>query len=365
LDGFDSDWISINTAEQRQYTYTNLPYGGPYYFTIQARSADGEWSEPVRSGAIRLDYPFYLTWWFLAVVILMIALLGYWINGYFNQSRINVLLQQKIDEKMAEVEEANQRVLIQNRQLKQEISERKRIEEERELFVRELENKNKELERYTYTISHDLKSPIITIKGYLGLLSDYAKQSDLENIVANIPVIAKAADTMFQLLDDLISITKIEKTEQQLSEFAMYDVLDETKELLASRLKEEEVEITVSSELPVIIADKKRLIEVMKNLLDNAIKYRNKNKRLKISITCLENGQHHLFAVSDNGLGIDMKYKDKIFGIFERLNQAIDGTGIGLAIVKSIIESHKGSVWVESDGPGKGSTFYFTIPRSV
>ncbi|MCB0280344.1 MAG: GHKL domain-containing protein, partial [Calditrichaeota bacterium] len=362
LAGFDANWKVILNAKQNSITYTNLPYGGPYTFMIQARSDDGEWSNELSSQPFYIRYPFYLTWWFMALLVLLIALIGYWINSYLNHARNNRYLQQRIDEKMSEIAAFNDQIIHQNTLLKREITDREKAEAEREQFVKELKEKNKELERYTYTVSHDLKSPLITIKGYIGLLKDYAKLGDIEKMTENVSTISSAADTMYQLLDDLVSITKIEKIESQFSEFNMIDVVNHVIDTLGPRLAEKKIKVEIADRMPVIFADKSRMVEVVKNLVDNAIKYSKTHKKNRIRINYQIDGEKHRFSVADNGIGIDMQYKDKIFGIFERLNLSIDGTGIGLAIVKSIIERHNGRVWVESDGPDKGSTFYFTLP---
>ncbi len=136
----------------------------------------------------------------------------------------------------------------------------------------------------------------------------------------------------------------------------------EAVELVAGAIAERGIAVEVSSELPVVSCDRPRMVEVFQNLIENAAKFMGEEPRPRIEIGA-RHGAEPVIYVRDNGIGIDEKYHDKIFGLFERLDLAIDGTGVGLALVKRIVEVHGGRIWVESEGLGKGSTFCFTAPE--
>ncbi|MCK9279882.1 MAG: PAS domain S-box protein [Melioribacteraceae bacterium] len=232
---------------------------------------------------------------------------------------------------------------------------------ERLSIVKELENKNAELERFTYTVSHDLKSPVITIKGFLGMLKDDATSGNIERLESDIKRISNAADKMQNLLEDLLQLSRIGRLTNPAVEFSLTTISEEVIELLQGNFGSLSNSVNIEPNMPLILADKTRISEVIQNLIENAIKYRNSNIPLKIDIGSISKEDEIVYFVKDNGIGIKKEYLDKIFGLFEKLNPASDGTGIGLALVKRIVELHGGRIWVESDGLDNGSTFYFTI----
>jgi signal transduction histidine kinase len=226
----------------------------------------------------------------------------------------------------------------------------------------ELESKNAELERFTYTVSHDLKSPLITIKGFLGLLEKEAAGGNVDQMKKDISRIAAAADTMQELLDELLELSRIGRLINTPEEVPFKDLVDDAKRLVEGRLIEKNVRLEIESDLPVIFGDRNRLREILENLLDNSAKNMGEQSRPCIKVGSRPDGKEIVFYVQDNGIGIDPEYHDQVFGLFDKLDQSIEGTGVGLAIVKRIVEVHKGRIWVESEGEGKGTTFCFTIP---
>ncbi len=226
----------------------------------------------------------------------------------------------------------------------------------------ELETKNAELERFTYTVSHDLKSPLITIKGFLGVLANDAANGDIDNMKKDISRISAAADKMQRLLEELLELSRIGRLINAPEEIPFKDLVDDAKESIAGRLLKKNVKLDVESNLPVIFGDRTRLREVLENLIDNAAKYMGDQSQPWIKIGVKPDIKNTVFYVKDNGIGIDLKYHDKVFSIFDKLNPSTEGTGVGLAIVKRIVEVHGGSIWVESEGDGKGTAFCFTVP---
>lgn len=242
-----------------------------------------------------------------------------------------------------------------------DIRERKRAEAEREALIAELEAKNAELERFTYTVSHDLKAPLVTITGFLGFLEQDAVKGNLERLRGDIQRIGEAANTMQQLLNELLELSRIGRLMNSPQKVAFESLVQDALARVAGPIAERDVRIRVMPLLPRVYGDRMRLVEVIQNLLDNAVKFLGEQPQPQIDIGVTIRNDEIIFYVADNGIGIEPQYHNKIFGLFERLDPAVEGTGVGLALVKRIIEAHGGRIWVESEG-GKGATFYFTLP---
>jgi len=245
-----------------------------------------------------------------------------------------------------------------------DVTERKQHEKEREQLILLLEQKNSELERFTYTVSHDLKSPLITIKGFIGILQEDMQANDTPRIEEDIQRINSAADKMKVLLDNLLELSRIGRVQSTPTQNSINQLVEESIELLDGRLKEKNFQLIVQPDMPYLFGDHDRLQEVFQNLLENSIKYSAIEKTPIIQISASKNDQFVICKVKDNGIGIDSKYHQKIFGLFEKLNPRTEGTGVGLALVKRIIELHGGQIWVESQGLNQGSTFIFQLPNS-
>ncbi len=245
-----------------------------------------------------------------------------------------------------------------------DITDRKHAEDERETLIAELEDKNIELERFAYTVSHDLKSPLITIKGFLGILEEDAAKGDGERMKADITRIANAADQMKALLDDLLELSRIGRFVGIAGEFSMTDLAHQAVELHSVKIAEGALQVAVSPDLPVVSGDRSRLLQIVQNLLDNAVKFMGDQPNPQVEIGVRQDGKETVCYVRDNGVGIDPRHHEKVFGLFNKLDQKTQGTGVGLAIVKQIVQVHGGRIWVESEGAGRGSTFCFTLPTS-
>jgi PAS domain S-box-containing protein len=243
-----------------------------------------------------------------------------------------------------------------------DITERREAEERQSALLRELEAKNAELERFAYTVSHDLKSPLITIQGFSGLIEQSAARGEFARMHADIGRIRAAADKMQALLDDLLDLSRIGRLVHPPQRVSLAELAREVVELIAPDPGSAGICIDIAPDLPVIVGDRPRLFEILQNLVDNAIKFTADERQPRIEIGAREEAGETVCYVRDNGIGIDPRYHAKVFGLFERLDQGTEGTGIGLAIVKRIIELHGGRVWVESEGQGRGSTFFFALP---
>jgi PAS domain S-box-containing protein len=247
-----------------------------------------------------------------------------------------------------------------------DVSLQKWIQGERDQLITELELKNAELERFTYTVSHDLKSPLITIKGFLGFLKADAQSGNIKRLESDIQRISDAADKMQLLLNDLLELSRIGRLVNKPQSIDLNTMISEVLELLHGRLHgETPIQVTVAEQLPTVYGDGPRLFEVLQNLVDNAAKFMGDqpNPHIEIGQEGITPEGTPILFVRDNGIGIDPKFKDRIFGLFDKLDPHTEGTGIGLALAKRIIEFHGGRIWVESE-PGKGATFYFSLPLS-
>jgi len=238
----------------------------------------------------------------------------------------------------------------------------KQAEAQREQLVEELQAKNAELERFCYTVSHDLRSPVVTICGFPGALKRDLEAGNLERMREDLAHAAKAAKKMEQLIGELLELSRVGRMSVPPEEVSLDDLAAEVLEALAGDLKGKNVRVEFSGGQTVLYGQRMRLAEVLQNLVENALKYLGENPSPRIAVGGWLRKNETICCVSDNGLGIESRFHEKIFGLFDKLVPKSEGTGVGLALVKRIVELHGGRVWVESDGPGKGSTFYFSLP---
>lgn len=253
----------------------------------------------------------------------------------------------------------------------QEVSERKRTEtalkeneKKLEAALAELADKNTELETFVYTVSHDLKTPIVTIEGFIGALrEDFGDLVD-KNAEKYLDYMSDASRNMEVLINDLLHLSQIGRLPERKTEFSFDDVMEKVLKILRHQIDESGVTLNVEKGLPLVYGEMERLSQVMENLLSNAVKYiGNDNPSPRIDVGAMDQNGRKVFFVRDNGIGIEKRYHKKIFEIFQRLpaaKKSADGTGIGMTIVKRIIEHHGGDVWLDSE-PGKGTAVFFTL----
>jgi PAS domain S-box-containing protein len=228
----------------------------------------------------------------------------------------------------------------------------------------ELSRANQELENFVFTVTHDLRSPIVSIQGFTSLvLEDFGESLDpearqyLERVLHNVAQMEK-------LIEDLLEFSRIGRVSRPYETVPAKEIVQEALSSLAYPIQERGVEVRVAEDLPLIHCVPEQIGQVFTNLLSNAVKYMGDQKHPLIEIGWRDGERHVTFFVRDNGIGIPKEHHEKIFGLFHRVapRGVGEGTGIGLAIVRRIVESHGGKVWVESE-VGKGSTFYFTLPK--
>jgi PAS domain S-box-containing protein len=232
-----------------------------------------------------------------------------------------------------------------------------------EQLVNELKAKNDELQAFTYTVSHDLKAPLVTISGFMGYLDQDIKKGDAERIAKDIQRINDAIAKMQRLFNELLELSRIGRLTNSPETIPFIEVVNEALSLVEGRLKERQVEVRVEADLPSVFGDRARLVQVIQNLVDNAAKFMGSQKHPLIEIGADHDSKECIYYVRDNGIGIAPEFHERVFGLFNKLDAASEGTGIGLALVKRIIDYHGGRIWVESQGLGKGTGFFFTLPH--
>ena len=243
------------------------------------------------------------------------------------------------------------------------VQERERTLAELEAKNKALEAKNAELERFAYTVSHDLKSPLVTILGFTQVLGGEIAAGNTKQVQQHIFWIQMAARKMQHLLNDLLALSRSGRVTRPPGEVSLAALAYEAVILVAGPITARKVQVEIDPGLPTVCGDGGRLVEVFQNLIENAVKYMGRQPEPRIEIGAARGDQEILCFVRDNGIGIAPQFKEKIFDLFERLDGCNEGTGVGLARVKRIVEAHGGRTWVESEGEGQGSTFWFTLPQ--
>jgi signal transduction histidine kinase len=244
--------------------------------------------------------------------------------------------------------------------LRDSLDDLKKSQEALSLKTRELADSNAQLEHFASVAAHDLKHPLLVVSGYLQLLQRRYKGKLDPKADAIIGTAMDKIDLMGALIKDLLDFSRVGTQGKKLVPVDMNDILAQALSNLEKVIAENAAEITTDA-LPEVTADPIQMVQLLQNLIGNAIKYR-REETPKIRVSAERKDAECIFAVSDNGIGIDPKDRDSIFEIFRRLQKTNSpGTGIGLATVKRIVDRHGGRIWVES-APGEGATFYFTIP---
>jgi signal transduction histidine kinase len=254
-------------------------------------------------------------------------------------------------------------VLASKEELNREVEERRQAQDELKKTLTDLERSNKELEQFAYVASHDLQEPLRMVSSYTQLLGErYGDQLD-EKAKKFINYAVDGAIRMQQLIQDLLLFSRVTTRGEEFQPVDSRAALGMAVSGLGETIRESGALVTNDDDFPQVMADQTQLAQVFQNLISNAIKFRGPNQPL-VHVSVRAEDLHWLFSVKDNGIGIDPRYRGKVFVIFQRLHtrEEYPGTGIGLALCERIIKRHGGEIWFDSK-PGEGSTFYFTFPK--
>ena len=325
MEGFEKNWNYVGT--KRSANYTNLD-AGKYIFRVKASNNDDVWNEAGTSLTLIITPPFWKTLWFrlLGIFILLGSAFVFYKSRTTRIHANNLLLQQRVAERTAQLEAAN-----------------------------------KELESFAYSVSHDLRAPLRAIDGFAHILMEDYMQSLDEAGRHACDVISNETKRMGQLIEDFLSLSHSSYAEIHISLINMEAMVHSVFDDLMRTENPERIDYHIGA-LPSTYGDPVLFREVWVNLISNALKYSSKRIHTKIDVNYRQEGQRIIYFIRDNGVGFDMKYAHKLFGVFQRLHsdKEFEGTGVGLAIVKRLIQRHGGEVWAESE-IDQGSTFNFTV----
>ncbi|MCA9143887.1 MAG: hypothetical protein H6821_12035 [Planctomycetaceae bacterium] len=259
--------------------------------------------------------------------------------------------------RVAALEESAEELAHANRQLQGYVDALSKAKEA-------LERSNADLQQFAYVASHDLQEPLRAVAGYCQLLETRLQDNSDEDVQTFLAHATEGAKRMQALINSLLDYARVESRGKEFSHVDVHDVLNEAMANLSVAIEECAAEVTCD-EMPSVLGDRDQLVRLFQNLIGNSIKFR-RDEAPRIRVNAQANMNHWHFSVSDNGIGLEQQYADRIFVIFQRLHTRTKypGTGLGLAITKRIVERHGGRMWVESQ-PGVGSTFFFTLPRNA
>jgi signal transduction histidine kinase len=241
-----------------------------------------------------------------------------------------------------------------------DVSERKKAERVRESLIRELEAKNAELERFGYAVTHDLKAPLVTIRGFADYLEKDAREGRSDRLAKDAARITEAVTRLQRLLERLFELSRAGRAVGPPAAVPVSELVQESLRLLRERVASSGSAVDAAASLPVVFGDRARLVQVFHNLLDNALKFGD-GKRVRVLAREPVEGRV-VVVVQDEGIGIEPRHRERVLDVFERLDPRGEGSGVGLAVVKRIVESHGGRVWLESEGKGAGTAACVELP---
>lgn len=345
--GLEEKWNKV--ALGTPIVYTNLK-PKEYTLEVKASNNDGVWNETGDKLTIIQHAAYWETWWFRLGIITCTGFIVFCIFSWYTNK----------------IRKHNEALQAYNQKLSNEINQRKNAEQQLNEYNKELKRSNKDLEQFAYIASHDLKEPLRMIGNFSGLLSHKYKTNLDEDAFEYIGFIEDGVSRMSNLINSLLTYSRVGRKEGDYQDIKLKRYLEVKLLDLSQYIKEKNATVTIGT-LPEIYAEKEQIGMVFFNLVHNALKF-NKSQNPMVTIKEEKDGEEGFwkFSVQDNGIGIDKKYEDKIFGIFKRLHNKRDyeGTGIGLSLCQKIIFRHQGTIWIES-ALGEGTTFYFTIKKNL
>ncbi len=342
LEGFETEWNYVGNHPNA--TYTNLDPGN-YTLRIKSTNSDGVWADNERRLYITVNPPFWKTWWFRLSATFFIF--GCFYIAYANKVRSIKKYQAQLERR---IDERTQQLLQQKDKL-MEVAD-------------ELSARNEEIQRFTFAVSHDLKSPLNNIKGIAGLIPMEIAMKDFPNLEEYLGLIDVSCDTMNDLISDITEIARLGTIDNRNEVLDTNKIMNLARTLISGKLSMEGVRLDIADNLPDIYGDRNRMIQVFGNFLDNAIKYMGNQETPIITVGFEQDDSINRFWVKDNGSGMDERALKKLFTPFLRFHSNVKGTGLGLYMIKKIVLSHDGVITAESEGKGKGTTFTVALPNA-
>ncbi len=335
LEGFDKDWSHLDAFNQRTVKYENLP-PGEYKFKVRARESKRQWSPVASSASIEILSPFYFSWWFALLVILLIAIITSVATSLINQKKLAINLDKKLKIKMREVFKSQNELSLQNDELKK---------------------LNTELDSFVYSVSHDLRAPIASSLGLINLM-----KLDQSNTDEYFSLIEKSMHHMDSFIQDILEVSRNSRKEVKIDVVDFKKLVNSVIENQKFRPGAEKIKFHIFAENKTIKTDKNRLFVVLTNLISNAINYSDPNKEIQeVNISYSSNQHQQLISVRDNGIGIKKEFLEYLFDIFFRANENKAGSGLGLYIADQTMKKLNGAISVESEH-GQYTLFKITFP---
>ncbi len=243
-----------------------------------------------------------------------------------------------------------------------DVTHREERDRERDELLRELGERNRELGEFAHTVAHDLKGPLVSLKGYAGLARQDLARGRTGELASHLARVEDAADQMARLIDGLLDLSTAGATVGSLTPVSLAEVCEEARDLLRWTLRGQTVACALPQGLPPVRGDRNRLLQLLLNLLGNAAKFTEGRPAPRIVLEGRIEGGSAVCTIADNGEGVPPDRLEWIFGIFHKADPRGPGNGLGLAIAKRIVDAHGGRIWAESDGVGKGFRVIFSLP---
>ncbi|MEP3372793.1 MAG: two-component regulator propeller domain-containing protein [Maribacter dokdonensis] len=342
LEGFEKEWNYVGNKPTA--TYTNLNPGN-YTLKIKSTNSDGIWTANEINKTLIITPPYWQTWWFKLLMVFLLLMLFY--VAHYIKLRTIKKNQRRLELKVAE--RTNELQCQKNKLVK---------------AADHLETMNQEIQRFTFAVSHDLKSPLSNIKGLASLIPTEMPIEEHPLVEEYLNLIDVSCNNMNELISDITEIARLGKIENRNELLKTNEILNLSRDLIKSKLGKKNINLTIVNDLPPIYGDRNRIIQVFGNFLDNAVKYMGDQPNPKITVDYEEHDETNSFLVHDNGSGLSKTDLKKLFTPFERFHQNVEGTGLGLYMIKKIAISHGGSLTAESKGKGKGTTFKLILPKA-